>query len=165
MAKGRGRQPQPPAVQIFTMRARFPTLRLVDRGRLVWRGEILPIEGGRPFTIEVNRRWHGHDWPGVRVVAPPLVNMPGLTVPPHSYPDGRLCLYHPDEYWWSGDQLLANTIVPWACEWCFYYEVWRETGRWAGPEYDHREPKRDPRPRTVPAELLARAAATGPRDA
>lgn len=28
--------------------------------------------------------------------------------------------------------LIANTIVPWAVEWLFFYEVWLVTGEWGG---------------------------------
>ena len=28
--------------------------------------------------------------------------------------------------------LIAETIVPWASEWLFYYEIWKGTGEWYG---------------------------------
>lgn len=42
---------------------------------------------------------------------------------------------------------LAQTIVPWAAEWLFYYEVWLEDpeDRWFGPEAPHSDKKERPR--------------------
>ena len=31
-----------------------------------------------------------------------------------------------------GGQKFAETIVPWACLWLYYYEVWHATGEWLG---------------------------------
>jgi len=143
MRKGRGRQDLNPAYQILAMRNRFPTLELVNRMRLTWRGPITPTEGGRAFTIEVRASWDRRGVPGVKVLAPALVNMPGWSRPPHTYANGTLCLYHREDFIWTGDQLVATTIVPWACEWAFYYETWLLTGHWEGPEYPHGPPKPD----------------------
>ena len=27
---------------------------------------------------------------------------------------------------------IADTIVPWACEWLLHYEIWLATGEWHG---------------------------------
>jgi hypothetical protein len=29
---------------------------------------------------------------------------------------------------------IAETIVPWACEWLAYYEIWKATGHWSGDQ-------------------------------
>lgn len=158
MGRGRGRQGIPPGVQIAHMQARYPRLKVIDRAHLIWQGPVQPREGGMTFTLWIRvRRPDGLELPQVRVVSPRLVNRPGSTVPPHVYPGGNLCLYHPDEYWWTSDQFVADTIVPWACEWCYYYEIWLETGKWAGPEYPHTGPKRGPK-HPEPPETRTRAA-------
>jgi hypothetical protein len=141
MGKARGRQSLTPALQIAAMRNRFPSLRLVDPRHHVWRGSVTPIEGGRVFTLEVHSNWKRAGRPRARVVDPKLVNMPGSSVPPHTFADGTLCLYHINDYRWSGDQRIADTIVPWACEWCFYYEVWLATGEWISAQFPHVGPK------------------------
>ena len=28
--------------------------------------------------------------------------------------------------------LIADTIVPWTCEWLIHYEIWLATGEWHG---------------------------------
>jgi len=35
---------------------------------------------------------------------------------------------------------IASTILPWASEWLFHYEIWRATGEWTG---GGREPAAD----------------------
>lgn len=35
-------------------------------------------------------------------------------------------------YGWTGDMLIADTIVPWTCEWLIYYEIWLAIGEWYG---------------------------------
>jgi hypothetical protein len=119
------------------MRQRFPGFRVTARGRITWRGEVRPRPEGATFTLEVRAGKTPAHAPKVRVLAPILVAAPGSRVPPHCFGDGSLCLYHPRENPWWGDQYIAETIVPWACEWCYFYEVWLETGRWFGPEYPH----------------------------
>jgi hypothetical protein len=131
-------------MQIAAMANRFPTLRLVGKTQPLWRGDIVPIEGGRAFTLEVHSMWDRRPIPRVRVLAPALVAVPGGRLPPHTYDDGTLCLYHTDDFRWDGSQYIATTIVPWACAWCFYYELWLATGEWLGPEYPHGGRKRSP---------------------
>jgi hypothetical protein len=43
-----------------------------------------------------------------------------------------LCLYDPAASEWSPHDFIADTIVPWACEWLACYEGWLATGEWAG---------------------------------
>ncbi len=42
----------------------------------------------------------------------------------------QICLFLPGE--WRKDMLIANTIIPWAIEWLYFYELWRITGKWLG---------------------------------
>jgi hypothetical protein len=144
MARARGPQRLTPALQMFGMMNRFPTLRLVSKNPLVWRGDVVPIEGGRAFTLEVHAVWRSNRLPAVRVLAPSLENEPGRSLPPHTFSDGTLCLYHTDDFRWTDGHFIAETIVPWACEWCYYYELWLSTGDWLGPQYLHGAPKRPP---------------------
>jgi hypothetical protein len=138
MGSGRGRQVVPPAIQIIEMRRSFPTMDLVDRAHLVWRGPVQPTESGVVYDLELYSRYRkAGGVPRVWVTNPPLTNTPGRTIPPHCYPDRSLCLYHPRENPWGRDQVIAETVMPWACGWLVFYETWLDTGRWLGPEYDH----------------------------
>ena len=138
MGSGRGRQAIPPAIQIFAMRRAFPAMALVDRAHLSWRGPVQPADDGVIYTIELHSRSkRAGGVPRVWVLDPPLVDVPGRRLPPHCYPDRSLCLYHPRENPWGPDQVIAETIMPWACGWLLFYESWLDTGRWLGPEYHH----------------------------
>ncbi|MDG4972483.1 hypothetical protein [Lactococcus lactis] len=44
----------------------------------------------------------------------------------------RLCLYHPNRGEWTKDQEIYNTLIPWTCEWLYYYELWLDDGKWRG---------------------------------
>lgn len=85
----------------------------------------------------VSLRYDARRHPTVRVVNPALVPN-GDDELPHICPDGSLCLYRPGEWTW-GDP-LAKTVIPWACEWLFHYEVWRATGEWSGSGGNHTGP-------------------------
>lgn len=44
----------------------------------------------------------------------------------------RLCLYHPKKRQWDRSMLLSETVIPWAVEWLYFYEIWLCTGEWLG---------------------------------
>jgi len=69
--------------------------------------------------------------PQTWVADPPLVRRDG-ELPPHLYPDERLCLFLPREREWESWMRLSGTIIPWAAEWLLHYELWLATGRWMG---------------------------------
>jgi hypothetical protein len=41
-----------------------------------------------------------------------------------------LCLFDGQE--WTNRLLIADTTIPWAAEWLFYYEMWHLDGVWRG---------------------------------
>jgi hypothetical protein len=125
------------ALQLFEMQRCFPGFRLVARSRMTWRGDVQPRPDGATYTLQVQAGKTSKHAPKVTVIAPELVAAPRSAVPPHCFADGSLCLYHSSENPWYGDEFIARTILPWAAEWCYFYEVWLETGFWLGPEYPH----------------------------
>jgi hypothetical protein len=70
-------------------------------------------------------------YPKVFLVEPAMQRLNGK-LPDHIYADGSLCLYLPGTGEWNQTKYLADTIVPWACEWLFHYEIWLATGIWRG---------------------------------
>ena len=66
------------------------------------------------------------------------LNVDDLEDIPHTYgikEEGRmryvsLCLYYKNE--WNSLMSISDTIVPWICEWLYYYEIWLITGSWCG---------------------------------
>lgn len=51
---------------------------------------------------------------------------------PHMYYDGSLCLFYSDYNEWKYSDSWADTLVPWACLWLYYYEIWLITDEWLG---------------------------------
>ncbi len=115
---------------------------------MVWEGPlethceryILRLQLLRPKFLESAFIWPGasSDNPCVRVVSPELGFYDGERRLPHTYyrnnrpaSQADLCLFFGDE--WSLDDMVADTIVPWAAEWLQFYEGWRATGTWFGP--------------------------------
>lgn len=74
----------------------------------------------------------------VDVVDPKLVKR-GTDPIPHTYPNNRLCLFQPKYEEWNSKKYIAETIIPWASLWLYYYEEWHRTGFWHGGG-EHPEP-------------------------
>ncbi len=56
----------------------------------------------------------------------------------HIYPQGHLCLYHPDETPWKDTHHISDTILPWAAEWLVFYELYQINGGiWLGKSIHH----------------------------
>jgi hypothetical protein len=115
------------AVQDLHLRHRFPGF-VAERGNGVWtwRGNLQPRASSPVYRVSIQCK-EGRV-PVVRVLSPALA--PNA---PHLYRGGKLCLYWPEEWRWYGDELIAETIVPWTASWLFYYELWLDTGKWLGP--------------------------------
>ena len=142
-----------------------------------WRGPVRPI--AKTYEIGVTYfprvRFGGaviaNPWVTVEVLAPRIGLAPRGTGerPPHSFPRAdlragwSLCLYDPRKDQWGPDRLIADTIVPWAAEWLFFFEGWLIDGHWAGggthPEASRRSrcPTCDPSFPDPPAPLRAAA--------
>ena len=112
------------------------------KDRLTWVGVLTPSPLSRAYKLLLTYRTD--DVPRVWVLDPKLEEREGKRAP-HLYPGERLCLYLPKAYDWNGSMLLAETIVPWASEWLFHYEVWLATGEWCGGG-EHPEGRRDSEP-------------------
>lgn len=79
--------------------------------------------------------------PRVHVVEPQLrKNYKGEAVP-HLHADSSLCLYYPKYGEWRPSLSVADTIIPWASLWLYYYEVWLAVGEWLGGGISHDGPK------------------------
>lgn len=124
-------------VQILHVQRRFPTFSCHRKnGRRIWSGPLQPRLTSPSYQVEIEYRHHKP--PRVKVLSPRLV-----AGTPHLYKDGSLCLYWPKEWHWQDDELLAETIIPWAALWLYYYELWLDTGQWLGPSSHDQFPETD----------------------
>lgn len=130
------------------LRAVFPEFDLVLDGGWVgiWEGPLTPIMRRYRVRVTYFRRRFFDTWTlensyaSVQVVDPAIGLNPRGTGkwPPHIYYNEsdpqypRLCLYDPKERSWSPREYIADTIIPWAIDWLFFFERWMDTGEWEG---------------------------------
>jgi hypothetical protein len=116
--------------QAMFLTARLPTFdsRVVGNS-LVAIGKLQPSSLSETYTVRVSYQVGQN--PRVEVLSPELQPRGDEKIP-HMYGQKRLCLYEPGLGYWTGEQQLADTIIPWASLWLFYYEIWHATGEWMG---------------------------------
>ena len=85
------------------------------------------------------------DTPQVSILFPQLRGRSDHPTIPHVYSGNHPCLYLPRADEWNPGKSIAETIIPWASLWLYYYEVWHATGEWLGggmhPNPKERRPK------------------------
>lgn len=118
--------------QIARMQQLFPQLRLAAWrcGRARWIGELRPGDASHSYKVGISYRLR--QAPVVHVLKPELCRRASGEDVPHCYRDGSLCLYYPRNREWTPRAAIAETIVPWTCEWLHFYELWHATGEWLG---------------------------------
>ena len=101
--------------------------------RLKWKGYLQPTPFSNLYKVRIT--YTLGRTPKVYVIEPKKLAMPeGATKLEHvwNHEKQQLCLFYPDGIQWNRSKLLAQTIVPWASEWLYFYEIWPETGSWKG---------------------------------
>lgn len=124
--------------QAQQLRYYYPGCKLeVSRKKLIWHYDLQPTAWSRNYTVKI--KYHpnskGVMTPETYVSFPqhlPLAE--GTSSLPHVYNtvSQQLCLYDWRYKEWNPTMSLATTIVPWASEWLYFYEVWVMTGVWFG---------------------------------
>lgn len=99
-------------------------------GHFRFRGSLQPKADGTRYLVEI--KYQRGQIPEVRVLNPDLHDDA-----PHLFEDGRLCLFHPDIFYWNDSRLIAKHIIPWTAAWLYFYEAWLQLGVWLGPEAPH----------------------------
>jgi len=120
-------------IQIGAMKSRYPQFKVKKRGQydIEFIGDIIVKPVFPVYTVSINYR--GDSRPLVKIIKPELVEDP-----PHFYKESQsLCLYHPKNFHWVKEKLIAKDIVPWTAAWIYFYEVWLQKGVWYGPEAGH----------------------------
>ena len=143
--------------QDAAIRRDFPDFELTAKADWigVWEGPLKPA--GKTYRVRVLyfRRKYFNGWSlensyvAVQLVDPP-VGADALRndkLLPHIFWNYRnpawpsLCLWDPKEIFWSPEQTIASTIIPWTSEWLLFFEYWQITGEFRGPG---RHPDRNP---------------------
>lgn len=107
----------------------------IKEGRLVWYGNVKPTPYSKEYTIKIEYKMGKS--PKTWLIKEKL-NPKTYGKIPHKYGVDlekgtvQLCLYVPHRKEWMKSSSIATTIVPWAIEWLYYYEMWQITGKWLG---------------------------------
>lgn len=114
--------------QAFALRDRCPRSppAKITANSLRWTTRLAPTGASRTYPVCITY-FVGH-YPKVRVLS--RLATRDDDGPPHVFGDGSLCLHVTDD--WNSTMLIADTTVPWAAEWLFFYELWLPTGEWYG---------------------------------
>lgn len=124
------------SVQAMNIKNMFPEgiIENIRDYMLSWICTISPSPLGEKYKIKLI--YNIGYAPKVFVIRPkPLKLANGNNKLPHCYDDAKqhLCLYYPrGGSEWNKTMLLTKTIIPWAIEWLFHYEIWLGTGEWTG---------------------------------
>lgn len=124
--------------QIAEIKKLYPSFRYAIRGNdIIFKGEIQVKPEFPVYTISLKYN-STNKHPIVKILNPKLVENP-----PHFYSKTKsLCLYHPKNFYWDNNKLIANEIMDWTIAWIYFYEVWLETKIWYGPEVTHSNDKK-----------------------
>ncbi|HEY5746084.1 MAG TPA: hypothetical protein VIU12_08415 [Chryseolinea sp.] len=126
--------------QAGALRSYFPSSNITRKGEreLIWVGELTPTPLSDTYKIKLH--FLDGEFIRINVLAPVLRLAPTATGLPHVYSTEKqeLCLYYPKDNEWDPSMYYVRTLIPWASEWLYHYEVWLATGGvWHGGGIDH----------------------------
>jgi hypothetical protein len=120
--------------QLKKIKADFPDVRIV---RNSWNSfqivlEIQPTAISEKYNLMVI--YEQNRWIQVFVIDKKLKIAVNRSKLPHVYNSKKqqLCLFSPSKKEWNGFNYIVDTIIPWASEWLYYYELWLPEGKWYG---------------------------------
>ena len=127
--------------QAGALRSYFPSSEIKYNGEkeLIWIGDITPT--ALSITYKVKLHYKQGEFIRVYVLNPKLLLAAGAKTLPHVYSTlkQQLCLYYPKAVEWHPGMFYVQTLIPWASEWLYHYEIWVGTGEWHGGGIDHDE--------------------------
>jgi hypothetical protein len=127
-------------MQVASLKRKYPDASATWKCGIVgWTGQINPAPICDTYTVRIT--WSpGSSRPVVRVLSPHLETRTGERLP-HVFGDDSLCLHYHEE--WTPKLKIAESIIPWASEWLYFYEIWLATGVWHGG--GHEPARSDPK--------------------
>jgi hypothetical protein len=128
MVKRTGKQKLSVAQQSLALAQAFPSHRpKMKNGKMILVVPIEPSQVSDTYTMRLEYSLGSR--PKITVQSPDLKRSEGKRLP-HTFESDELCLHYEEEF--SGQDLIAKTIVPWISEWLVHYELWLITGKWLG---------------------------------
>ncbi|MBQ6181152.1 hypothetical protein [Ruminococcus flavefaciens] len=105
----------------------------IINNKLIWKSQVQPTHLSRKYNIEL--QYSINSLPRIYILGDALKKLDDPNFP-HNYgvdvakKKVEICLFRYKEF--TNSMLLSNTVIPWAIEWLFYYEIWLTTGEWQG---------------------------------
>lgn len=131
-------KPKNVAIQLFNLKSKYKSIDYnLRNGTLIWKQKVKPSKLSREY--EITLKYNGNI-PEIYLYNQGIMKKENEKIP-HCYKSSyknknneyvKLCLYYPGNYEWSNEMLLSDTIIPWAIDWLYFYELWRITGKWLG---------------------------------
>jgi hypothetical protein len=130
--------------QAGALRACFPQSTISRNGEdeITWVGTLRPTPLSGIYKVKLH--YSRKKGVAIYVLEPKLALAKGCTRLPHVYDHEKqkLCLYYPNTREWHAGLWFVKTIIPWASEWLYYYELWLATdGQWLGGGIEHDQPE------------------------
>ena len=119
-------------IQLHNIRRKYKELIVEDYSNKVV-DITLKAEVSKQYMLKI--RYKGYGIPEALININELENIDNI---PHNYGTTQigeerylsLCLFYGRE--WNSNKNISDTIIPWAIEWIYYYELWLITGNWLG---------------------------------
>lgn len=125
--------------QAGTLKSFFPASEIVRKGEdeLIWVGEITPTPLSETYRVQLHYKRGA--FINVFVIDRKLKLADGASKLPHVYSTRRqqLCLYYPKDNEWHSGMFYVKSLIPWASEWLYHYEIWVGSGEWHGGGIEH----------------------------
>lgn len=133
----RGRKGIPALTQVLTIKEAFPEAKInqIKRGHYEVTVPLNPKNASRTYDVKISFTQFGAKVFVVNEVLKVAENRKKL---PHVYDHEKqhLCLYSISLKEWDSKKLIIKTLIPWASEWLFFYELWLIEGQWLGGGHD-----------------------------
>lgn len=127
--------------QAGALKSYFPGSEINRNGEkeLVWIGRITPTPLSETYKIKLH--YKRNEFINIYVLEPKLNLAKGANKLPHVYstPKQQLCLFYPNNKEWNESMFYVKSLIPWASEWLYHYEIWVGSGEWHGGGIDHEE--------------------------
>ena len=107
----------------------------ISNGKLEWYGKARPTAFSRQYDLRIEYKMG--KIPEVWLLNARVDKMTDKKIPHNFKVDAEedkilMCLFRTKYDEWSKQKSIAETIIPWAVEWLFFFEIWQVTGQWNG---------------------------------
>lgn len=107
----------------------------IKEGVLTWHAKVKPTVFSEEYSLKMEYKMG--KYPSVWLLNAKIDEEQGKSIPHHYHINEKektieLCLFKPKLKEWMKHYPISRTIIPWAIEWLYYYEIWCVTGEWQG---------------------------------